>query len=205
MPVPKVGTKSIQKAFANYLFSTSSDERFNTSVIDTKGFPFYKVSKSKVKKLRDHEFVFSFVRNPFHRILSCYFDKIRKETSYKGFSRYKNQFSREMSFEKFVETIAGIPDSAADQHFRSQHKFLTDENWNLIPHFIGKLEHIEEDFKKVVEKINSENLEIKHINKSKTKKNNFENYFTPQVHKMIQERYATDFQLFNYSMDLESL
>ena len=199
MPVPKAGTKSIKQSFADYLYKSNSDARFNTSETNTKGLPFNKISKSKAEKLRDDLFVFSFVRNPFKRILSCYFDKIRKKTTYKGFLRYNDQFYSEMSFEEFVRKISDIPDSDADQHFRSQSQFLMGENHKLIPHFTGKLEQFEDDFRKVAERLNCETLQLQHINKSKAKKINYENYFTPEIKQLIFKRYQTDFNIFNYT------
>lgn len=205
MPIPKAGTKSIKQAFADYLYKYNSDERFNTSKINTKGLPFNRISKSKAETLRDDLFVFSFVRNPFKRILSCYFDKIRKKTTYKGFLRYKNQFYREMSFEEFVKKISDIPDSDADQHFRSQSQFLMGKNQQLIPHYTGKLEQFEEDFRKIAKRLDCKTLQLKHINKSKAKKINYEDYFTPQIVDLILDRYDSDFQLFGYSPNLHDI
>lgn len=205
MPVPKAGTKSIKQAFADYLFTSTSDQRFNTDQINTKGLPFDKVSKSKAESLRNDLFVFSFVRNPFKRILSCYFDKIRKETSYKGFLRYEDQFYRQMSFEEFIRKISDIPDEDADQHFRSQHKFLLGKNQKLIPHFTGKLEQIEEDFAKVSKRIQCNNLNLKHINKSKAKKIRYDVYFTSQITELILKRYESDFKFFGYPPDIQEI
>lgn len=205
MPVPKAGTKSIKQVFADYLYKCNSDARFNTSDINTKGLPFSRISKLKAETLRDDLFVFSFVRNPFKRILSCYFDKIRKKTSYKGFLRYGNQFNRQMSFEEFVKNISCIPDSDADQHFRSQSQFLIGENHKLIPHFTGKLEQFEDGFRKVAEQLNCETLQLNHINKSKAKKIIYEDYFTPQIVDLILERYDLDFQLFGYSPNIHDI
>jgi|GEM_PF-841717 len=205
MPVPKAGTKSIKKAFAEYLFSTKSDQRFNTDQVNTKGLPFDKVSKTEAEKLRDKYFIFSFIRNPFKRVLSCYFDKIRKETSYMGFLRYKNQFYRQMSFEEFIIKISDIPDSDADQHFRSQYIFLTGSKRKLIPHFTGKLEQIEEDFAKIVNRLKCKDLKLKHINKSEVKKSFQEEYFTPKIIDMIIDRYQTDFEMFGYKPNIGNL
>ncbi|MDX1642066.1 MAG: sulfotransferase family 2 domain-containing protein [Balneolaceae bacterium] len=203
IPIPKVGTKSIKKVFADYLHSENSDKRFDTTYSNKKQLPFHRVPKSSLDSLKNNNFIFSFVRNPYDRILSCYFDKINKKTSYIGFLRYQGRFYRGMSFEDFIEEIATIPDSDADQHFRSQFKFLVNENDELIPHFVGQLENMSADFKTVIKELSTDKLELTHLNRSKARKIDYSEYFTPKITELIQERYEKDFQLFGYSTEIE--
>lgn len=203
IPVPKAGTKSIKKVLADYLYLEQSDERFNQAESQNKELPFKKASKSSLTELKKKNFIFAFVRNPYERILSCYFDKINKKTSYMGFLRYQKKFYRGMTFEHFVENISTIPDSEADQHFRSQYRFLIN-NEGLIPDYVGKVETMEADFHQISNHLQTDKLQLIHVNKSKAKKISAEEYFTPRVIQLIQERYKEDFQHFNYSIDFST-
>jgi len=199
MPVPKVGTKSVQKIFADYYVNEHDDARFDTQSINSKGLPFSFISKKKVSRFADKCFVFSFVRNPYHRILSCYLDKIKKETSYKGFLRYGNKFWKSMTFFEFLETIQKIPDSDADQHFQSQASILSDQNNNLLPHFIGKLENFEDDFRILSHKLKTDSLKVAHQNRSKMK--NRRSFLNQTTKELIFKRYEIDFEQFDYPHD----
>ena len=203
IPIPKAGTKSIKKVLADYMYNEYSDGRFNQAESQKKELPFKKIQKSSLIELKKKNFIFAFVRNPYERILSCFFDKINKKTSYLGFLRYKKRFSRGMTFETFVEHIASIPDSEADQHFRSQYKFL-EEKSKIIPDFIGKIENMKSDFEDINRQLNTNKLELIHLNKSKAKKISGKEYFSPKVVQLIQERYKEDFRRFNYPTDIES-
>lgn len=202
IPVPKVATKSFQKIFADYYCNIHSDQRFNLKTNKKWGLPFHTVSENQIDQLSDEVFIFSFVRNPYERVLSCFLDKIKTPSNYLGFLRYGNRFHKEMGFEDFLSEIMNIPDEEADKHFRPQHCFLKNGD-DLRPHFVGKLEHFSRDFQKVLDKIGTDQLEIAHANKSNSKKEARNQYFTPKAKELIRERYKEDFLYFEYPEQLD--
>lgn len=202
IPIPKVATKSFRKIFADYYCNIHSDQRFNIKKRKKWGLPFSEVSDKEIDHFSDDVFIFSFVRNPYERVLSCYLDKIKTHSNYLGFLRYGNRFYKEMSFEDFLEEILKIPNDEADKHFRPQHCFLKNED-SLRPHFVGKLENFSFDFQKVLDRIGTDQLETAHANKSNSKTKKSNRYFTPYAKELIWERYKEDFLYFEYPKDEE--
>ncbi len=70
---------------------------------------------------------FTFVRNPFDRLYSCYMGKYHtaygKGTDFYGeFDYYLlGYLKRDKGFENFVDKIFKIPDAWSDRHFKSQY------------------------------------------------------------------------------------
>jgi len=151
--------------------------------------------KHEVKEVKEYDssdFKFTFVRNPFDRLASCYRHVIQK-------GALKNiqddpKLHREMSFEKFIDVISEIELENMDIHFRPQYTFIPEK-----PDYVGKFENIQEDFKHICEKIGI-NVELLHENK--TNKTIFRDYYTPKIIEKVLKLYEKDFELFNYSKEL---
>ncbi len=197
--IPKVASTSIKKALVKALF----DKNINTRVHK---FWFDEVIDVKKGEYPDY-LKFTFVRNPWDRIVSCYSDKILFEnvTNYKYkngvfrryASKYKNLFYRGMPFEEFVRVVSGIPDEKADRHFRSQRCFLTDENDNILVDFIGRFESLSKHLAVLCGKTRLENMPLLHENKSKREKD-YRSLYTEETKRLIEERYKDDIELFDY-------
>ncbi len=197
--IPKVASTTIKKALAKTLFDKIVDARVHTfwfdEVIDVKNgdYPDY--------------FKFTFVRNPWDRIVSCYSDKILHEdvTNYKYkngvfrryIRKYKNLFYRGMPFEEFVKVISRIPDNRADRHFRSQRSFITDKNDNILVDFIGRFEKLPKDLAFLSKKADLKDIPFFHENKSKREKD-YRMMYTEETRRLVAERYKNDIELFDY-------
>jgi len=89
-------------------------------------------------------FVFTFVRNPYLRVISSYLNKIaaRRDMIWPAFAR-RHGFDPDMSleFDSFVECIAADPPSAHDPHWRAQS--LNTLAGHVEPNFLGTLEKMD--------------------------------------------------------------
>jgi len=173
-----------------------------------------KISKKEVKKLANSYFVFSIVRNPFERLVSCYNKKILSCDSIAKIliiAQFKG-LHPQMSFGKFVEWICSPRgrDENADPHWMSQHKILTDRNGNLLTDYLGKLESLERHVNNISRKagvyINIGNVASSYNMPVKPIYNNHYGYYSElgdEKIKQVQKRYSTDFDIFGYNSILE--
>lgn len=154
-------------------------------------------------------FKFSFVRNPWDRLLSCYSEKIRDDklnnnnfTNGVANSIGKHGVFRSgMSFEDFVDALNTIPDHKADPHFRSQYALLSNKAGELFLDFIGRFENLEEDFDKVCNLAGMSKTNLPHKNKSPMKKANYVDYYTEKTRDFVFQRYAKDIEVFEYKFE----
>ena len=169
------------------------------------------VNKRNLDKFKDY-FKFAFVRNPFDRLVSCYLYSCRtnREKNRRSLIRDKNgkivrrdffnfnaMFYPRITFEEFVEGACKMPDRIADEHFRSQFFSLSCKD-RLIPNFLGKIENLREDYKKICEIIGMENPpKLPHKNKSVRDKD-YREYYNARTKHLVAKRYKKDLEAFEY-------
>lgn len=151
-------------------------------------------------------FTFAFVRNPWDRLVSCYRDKIAGEVAdFTGFAESGvahcldrfGVFEANMSFTAFVEAVAGIPDSEADEHFRSQVDFVTDTGGQVAIDFVGRYENLADDFSTVARTLGlPDHLALPHLQAASKK--SYASYYSEHTWNLVSERYAQDISVFNY-------
>ncbi len=138
---------------------------------------------------RDY-FKFSFVRNPWDRLVSCYTEKVVIQR------RWTDVFGTEPSFRHFVRTVAGIPDAASDMHWRSQYLNLVDRDYNIIVDFLGRVEAIEEGVRTIASHAGLA-FDLGHYRRSKHKP--YAAYYDDETRELVAQRYAVDIAMFGYT------
>ncbi len=157
--------------------------------------------------------VFSVVRNPWSRVVSCYEKKIRGayiKESYRQtraisiIAGYKG-LSTNMSFDAFVEWLCNEKgtDETANRHWMSQHKFLSnngsiDSNIKIL-----KLESLEKGLNSVLGEFGLPYQPIPKTNSSAAKASqrlhsSTRAYYSKKTIDAIANRYATDIEIFGY-------
>ena len=151
---------------------------------------------------KKYDFGFTFVRNPFERIVSFYINKFidcNKEIlgGKPGFL-YENYlcncFNQNMSFIDVVEIISDIPDHVSEKHFRSQSYDVALLTRSVNTVFIGRLENLKNDLE-IVYQTTGEFI-VGHINKSS--RYNYMDYYDLKSLNVIYERYKSDVIDFGY-------
>lgn len=140
----------------------------------------------------EEDFIFSFVRNPYERLISWYnFHHHHKEV-------------RGISFSDWVK--GGFPTHWEKRDFLpsdalSQHKYFIRNDKNPL-NFLGKHENLKKDFYKLLRILN---LEIpgrfphhRPSKKNKEGKNNIYDYYDKESIEIVNEKFSKDFELFGY-------
>ncbi|MGF1523655.1 MAG: sulfotransferase family protein [Leptolyngbyaceae cyanobacterium] len=201
IPIPKVACSSIKRVIADLL---DIEIPLNGADIHRADFP---IVEAGTLHQYDDYFKFCFVRNPWDRLVSCYSEKIKSDKNFsgktnsfkngvhKGFLKYEI-FRANMSFEEFLRAVASIPDNEAEQHFRSQHTFLTDKDGKWISDFIGKFENLDQDFHEIFRRLQRPDIQLPLSNQTGHAK--YRSYYTDELLDVFRERYAKDISLFEY-------
>lgn len=164
-----------------------------------------RIYKHQVQKYPEYR-VIAFVRNPWDRLVSCYKDKVTEgSTTESGTPKVRDDralyantgVERDMDFSDFVREVARTPDKQANRHFRSQHTFLTDRRGRLLTTDIGYFERLSEDFGRMMEEIGAPELSLPRLRY--TTASGFREFYTPELRRIVAERYEKDIALFGFS------
>ena len=170
---------------------------------------------SQVKNLerfiqRQQPFTFTFVRNPYTRLLSAYIDKIQGRTGILtkllDFIQQKyGETYTDLSFSDFIDVVCEQKPRQMDPHWRIQYFHTLQEQ--LTYDFIGKFENFEQDFKQILNtiaapstnSIASFKLHATHANQILSQ------YYTPSLIDKVKAKFAPDFEHFNYDAEAIAL
>lgn len=185
--------------------------RYNITASDTHRFIWFRIAKTGTRTIlaglqqstqlsvngytvtyrnNDYEgyFKFSFVRNPWDRIVSCYFNKVLGQS----YNAFQECFGKD--FEYFIDFINRQNVDKADPHIRSQSSLLPLNDLD----FIGRFENFEEDLKYVFGVINIDPL-ICHKNFSQHE--HYSHYYTERTRDIIADKYKEDIENFGYKFE----
>ena len=183
--IPKTGTQTIHtmlgadlKSAVNLVNGGILDNHCPASVMREKYDDF------------DQRFVFCFVRNPWHRLISWY----------SGHRKWNISLYMKMSFEEWV--LNGCPHHWRNQQSPTpldQYSFIHDRDGQCLVDKIGRFENYSDDLSDILKTLNLD-LTLEHINKSKKKSSHL---FTPQMDDIVNTQFKKDIELFNYEIPRE--
>jgi hypothetical protein len=199
---PKAGCSSIKRTLIEY-----ENQLGNTNIaiesgldIHPRNAAIFDYSADKVRA--GCEFIFSFVRNPFSRVLSVYLDKITNDRpeamEFKQLLGIPESYT--LSLQEFLDGLTQLSPEQDNPHWRPQYDNLL---VGVMPlHYIGYIELFEEDFARVSEKIFGRKLMLQSWRRHATNA-------TEKVKESLSQRnvdtilkkYCQDFDAFGYSKD----
>lgn len=199
--VPKVANSSIKTAIARHLgFKPTGDLRPTQDRywIEAAGDRARMVSARAMQEMRADYLVFTFVRSPFDRLVSCYFNKIVEFRSFpEPFARLG--FAPNMPFDAFVARVAEIDDTQADTHFQSQASMLA-SNGAVVADFIGRFETLDADWAQLNDRVEERHgFRFEDLPKRNVHRGSDDDlggyYASPETVRLTRARYAEDFRL----------
>ena len=218
--IPKTAGRSIELFFMNKLKLDRENDAHRTQLLINDNDDPAKGTE-KLSHLSASEYVqcghitqqefssfykFSFVRNPWSRLVSEY--------------RYRNFLSHK-SFKDFV--MHKLPSPGRDdkyRHIMPQTAMLYDVDGNLLIDFVGKFEHLQQDFDRVCEQLGFADSNLPHVNSSdKTSRelrrkvrnflhrngeselHNYVDFYDDETREFVATLYQRDIENFDYNFD----
>jgi hypothetical protein len=209
--VPKAANSSIKAALCRLLSErppkgtkTTSDKFWQHETNNETEL----ITLRKARKYRSSHFSFSFVRNPFDRLIAAYNNKVI-EIEHPPLPMQNMGIHHDMSFESFLDVLINTPMQRYDVHVLPQSHLLC-LGRQVIPKFVGRVEQIDEHWEilrniLLREGINvMESLPQKNVRRSE--KNSLKEYFHNDslVNKALQ-LYGDDVNLFYNDTSIDNL
>lgn len=198
--IPKVANSSIKASL--YSGATKDDYSVHRCVIDAG------MQKEKLSAEELDYFKFTYVRNPFERLVSCYESKYHNDKKLgQKFYRYDvyllGYLRRDQGFDNFIKRIVRLPYCCMDRHFFPQYNWTHDRKGRQLVDYVGQYENLEEDFKKIQEKYDLKPLP--HYNNSGGEKRDWRSYYTLETAELVYKKYKKDFECFGYEDSYKDL
>ncbi len=213
---PKVASTSVRNRLHELNGFPPLDDPRDVMGHRNSGFDLPKTMSAKALKdvlVSPDYYKFSFVRNPFDRIVSAYtyfqrgIEKNPPEEKRRLYVRAKDprrdpKTRTRMTFAEFVEGVCnGGP--VQDQHWRTQSDIL---KLDIIPYdFVGKFESFSDDLAFVLKRLGADDeivARARQVTNASKRKPDVGAYYTDRLAGMVREAFADDFSNFDYSRDV---
>jgi len=133
-------------------------------------------------------FKFSFVRNPWDKLVSQF------KYNEKRFDLRKIlEIDKDVKFHEYLIKLNNARNHVQWDH---QYKFLYDDNGIPLVDFVGRFERLQDDFDIICEKIGIPSQQLPH--KNKTKHRHYTEYYDDETREIVAQKYAKDIEYFGY-------
>jgi len=148
-------------------------------------------------------FKFTFLRNPWDRLVSAFF--FLKNEEMDGNHRWaKENLSAFEDFDTFVKQWLNRENIWSFVFFRPQYQFICLEGRQPSVDFIGFYENLAPDFAAVCERIKS-SAKLPVENRNSRRARDYREYYTDETRELVAKVYAEDIEMFGYTFDNSSL
>lgn len=208
--IPKSANSTIARSLAYYdpniLYDPLQDLRGKSA---KKSARLLSAGALTLAGLYEKYFLFTFVRNPYSRLLSAFMDKIFKldNAAFESTRQVVRSFSdtkHDLTFESFI-------------HYLEKRGLYENPHWvpqmAMLPlaveklHFIGRVENLDDDLNFVVNRLFGEGVYkgpvIREVNRTNSA-HKLAQYYDGNLSERVYALYKADFDAFSYARDLPS-
>jgi hypothetical protein len=209
--VPKAANSSIKAALCRLLSErppkgtkTTSDKFWQHETNNETEL----ITLRKARKYRHSHFSFSFVRNPFDRLIAAYNNKVI-EIEEPPLPMQHMGIHHDMSFESFLDALIDNPFHRYDVHVLPQSHLLC-LGRQVIPKFVGRVEQINEHWSILREILKRQHIDVMESlpqkNVRRSEKMGLQDYFYSDslIDKVLQ-LYGDDVKLFYNDTSIDNL
>lgn len=148
---------------------------------------------------------FTFVRNPWSRLVSTYRQKVSagattsrfSEGVFEGFLESGIPVYSGISFEEFCELACGFPDRDTEKHLQSQ-SYVLMRKGKAVVKVVGRFETINEDWRRIASSAGI-SVELPRLNVSNAEGAHYREYYRDShLVNLVGDRYADDVANFDY-------
>lgn len=171
--------------------------RHHSNLIFGDHIPAIEIQKKIGEKLWEKIFTFTFVRNPWDRMLSLYFAM-----------KKWGEISGDMQFRDYILALR-------DDHKRSEKRifrlpvyyfgssdYILDASGEILVNFIGKFENRSDDLKIVAQRLGSKRFGTLEPIFVKPRPKSYTEYYDLETREIVGQIYRKDVELFDYQFDL---
>lgn len=167
---------------------------------------------------RPETLVFSFVRNPYGRAVSCWANKFQGRPLVEDrrpvprlpemnlYLQHRAEIDPslphgadgELSFPQFLRYAAAMAPMGLDGHIQPQSDILARKG--LEPSFVGRLERFSADFREVLDRAGAYSR-VEHMldkPRNRSARGSSANYYTAETAALVRRIYSADFERFDY-------
>jgi hypothetical protein len=153
----------------------------------------------------DHFFKFTFVRNPWDRVVSAFIYLKKGGMNENNRTWALENLSAYNDFNTFATKWINKKNIRSHSHFRPQYQFvcLPGKREPAVD-FIGYFENLEADYSFVRGKIGT-GVELRTMNVTSEKQRDYRSYYSEETKQIVADVYCEDIELFGYDFDNHSV